>query len=261
MKELILITFTLIHFLVSAQETTLKFQLEKKEVFEKVEFIGVDNFDYHYSLKENTITKIGRSKIYEYNNIQLGNVFSVDMTNALKVVVFYKDQNTVVILDNTLSEIAQINFNLLNDFRKINYASSAFDNNIWLYNELTQELELFDFIEIKTKTRTVPIKDNPIFQGSNYNYCWLGTNTNIFCINPYGSIVIELTNSSYESIALFKNNLLLLKENKLHYLSQNNVLSEIEIPEEINIEDFSINNETLYIYDGDYLHHLKLIKP
>ena len=43
--------------------------------------------------------------------MQLGEISSIDAFNALKTTVFYRDFNTVIILDNRLSEIMKIDFN------------------------------------------------------------------------------------------------------------------------------------------------------
>ena len=46
----------------------------------------------------------------EYKNISLGKITKVDLQNPLKIVLFYENFNTAVLLDNQLNETQKINF-------------------------------------------------------------------------------------------------------------------------------------------------------
>jgi hypothetical protein len=251
--------FSLFVFLLSAQNDSLQFDFVSKKKMTIDRFIGVDNFDNLYTLKNNVITKNGAYKNYEYINIQLGDVHHVDITNPLKIVVFYKDQNSVIMLDNTLSEILVVNFNQTAVFRKVVHVSAAFDNSIWIYNELNQQLERYNYIEDKTVVNTLPFSSSILLQGSNYNYCWIITATTIECYNPYGSNVNTFKNDAFEKMHLYRNNVLLVKQNQLFYLNTKNNINKVKTPIEITLQDFSITNESLYIYDSEFLYQFKLI--
>ncbi|NQY04974.1 MAG: hypothetical protein HRT68_01925 [Flavobacteriaceae bacterium] len=260
MKRVVFLIFLFFQLHLVAQQDSLQFNYDKKVLLETEHFIGTDNFDYTYTLSNNVIEKKGRQREYVYNNIQLGEVEHVDITNPLKIVAFYKEQNAVVILDNTLSEITIINFNSTEEFKKVNQATSAFDNNIWVFNEITQQLELYDYIEGNTLISSLPFDETTEDQKSNYNYCWLITKSTIYCYNAYGSIVSEIKNDGFTNIKMHRNNAILFKEDSLSYLSNIDNIEKIELVPQISIKDFSINNETLYIYDGEFVHHFKLLK-
>ena len=109
------------------------------------ELVAIDNFDEIFYIKNNAFV-VGRKLGYlEYSNVQLGKITSANTFNPLKINLFYKDFNTVIILDNRLAEIFKIDFNQTQTYRNVTYISAGNDNTIWIYNQDTQQLELFDF--------------------------------------------------------------------------------------------------------------------
>lgn len=106
-----------------------------------------DNLGNIYLLSSaNQIKKVNQKgdSIAVYNDVKrYGNVFSIDATNPLKVLVYYKDFATVVALDRLL------NVRNIIDFRKQNIlqvtaVTSSYDNNIWLFDELDSKLKKVD---------------------------------------------------------------------------------------------------------------------
>ncbi|MDX1783719.1 MAG: hypothetical protein R3361_06135, partial [Aequorivita vladivostokensis] len=79
--------------------------LESKVPFGADRFIGFDNYKNSYFIKDSVIHKQGPDGNFLFNDLQLGRITSVDIINPLKVVVFFQDTNTVVMLDNKLNEI------------------------------------------------------------------------------------------------------------------------------------------------------------
>jgi hypothetical protein len=102
-----------------------------------------DKFGCAYVVTEkNTLTKFcpDSSKPRNYNVLRYGKISSVDVSNALKILVFYKDFATIAVLDNTLSEQSIINLRKLN-ILQVGAVCLALDNNIWIYDELEYRLK------------------------------------------------------------------------------------------------------------------------
>ncbi len=106
-----------------------------------------DNLGNIYLLNsDNQIKKINEKgdSIAVYNDVKrYGKIFSIVATNPLKVLVFYKDFSTIVILDRLLNKRASI------DLRKQNIlqakaVTNSYDNNIWIYDELDSKLKKID---------------------------------------------------------------------------------------------------------------------
>jgi hypothetical protein len=211
-----------------------------------------------YYFNNDTLFANGAFGNLEYSNLQLGNISSVNAFNPLRICLFYDDFNSVIILDNRLAEIKKIDFNVLKPFRDISHISVAYDNDLWLYNINTQQLELFNYKTNKTKLKTLPLEGNVLSMTSNYNYCWLLTSEFIYKYSYFGTLLYKERNNGYEAIKTDGNTIYLLKNNTLFYrLNSQDDYIEIDIPE-LLIKQFFVTNETLYIYDGKNLNQYQL---
>jgi len=221
--------------------------------------VGIDNFGILYYLNNNIFYKKAEDKTLNYHNIQLGNVTCVNTFNSLKINVFYKDFNTVIILDNRLAEIHKLDFNTLQPYKNVTHVSTGNDTTIWIYNQNTQQLELYDFKTNKSRATTLPILSEVYDLKSNYNVCWLLTKDTIYKFNYFGSLLLKLKNNGYTSLKENNGNIYLKKENELFYLKkESDTIVKIKTPE-LLIKQFFVTNETLYIYDEEFLHEYQLI--
>ncbi|UKM64486.1 hypothetical protein GSB9_01035 [Flavobacteriaceae bacterium GSB9] len=256
MKQLIYLTL----FLVTAAFSQEKVEatLTNSNELKADTLVSVDDFATTYYTSNNVFYKKYGAKIITYNNLQLGDIFSANVFNPLKINLFYKDFNTIIILDNRLAEIFKIDFNTVSPYKNVSQVSTGFDNTIWIFNQDQQKLELFDYKTQTTRAQTAPVESMVLDLKSNYNYCWLLTKNHLFVFNYFGALVSKTENSGYTSIEIFKEGCLLKKNNTLYYLKHNlKTPTEIKIPN-LMIHGFSVTNETLYIYDNKNLHKLQL---
>jgi hypothetical protein len=76
-----------------------------------------------------------------FNNVRkFGKVYSLDVSNPLKVLLYYRDFGTVVILDrflNTRSVLDLRKQNLL----QVKAIGQSYDNNIWIFDEIENKLK------------------------------------------------------------------------------------------------------------------------
>lgn len=131
----------------------------------EIDTLGSDIFSATYTLENNILYKTTDQETYNYQNLALGNVTSVDFVNTLEIVVFYADFNAVVILDNRLNQIHELRF-----IPNILFVNKGIVNTIWRYNETAQVLELYDY-KLKKVTSSSPVIANfvPIEMKSNFN--------------------------------------------------------------------------------------------
>lgn len=108
---------------------------------------AVDNLGYAYLLYTNgQVKKLSPQgdSIAVFNDLRrFGSLYSVDVSNPLKVLLFYKDFGTVVVLDRFLNIRNTIDLRKLNIFQAKSVAQ-AFDNGIWVYDELDGKLKRLD---------------------------------------------------------------------------------------------------------------------
>jgi len=81
------------------------------------------------------------TKTSTYSNYNLGELSTIDVTNPHKILLFYKEQQTIVLLDNSLTELGKILFDNKSYFSAIGFAN---DGNIWLYDSFLSKLKKID---------------------------------------------------------------------------------------------------------------------
>jgi len=72
-------------------------------------------------------------------------------------------------------------------------------------------------------------------------------------INYNGTIISELKNLGFNKVNFFKNNLLLNGSNNIYLFNIEDSAFQKINSEKLFIKDFFVINETLYIYDEDFL--------
>ncbi|WP_136483017.1 hypothetical protein [Cognatitamlana onchidii] len=220
--------------------------------------ISFDNFGRAYFIKDNVFYIKTSPVNLSYNNFQLGNLTSINTFNPLKINLFYKDFNTVIILDNRLAEIYKIDFNRMSPYINVSHVSTGNDNTLWVFNQDLQRLELFDYKSQTTRAQIVPVQSYPLDLVSNFNYCWLLTEKYLFMYNYFGRLVKKIENNGYTEISQYNENVILKKNDKLYYLGKNeDIIRQIQTPN-LSINAFFVTNETLYIYNDETLQQYQL---
>jgi hypothetical protein len=79
-----------------------------------------------------------------FNDVKkYGNPGFIDVSNPLKILVYYPNFSTVVILDRLLTFRNSINFRKANIF-SVKTLATSYDNNIWLFDEQDFKLKKID---------------------------------------------------------------------------------------------------------------------
>ncbi|MHA4808350.1 hypothetical protein ACX0G9_09580 [Flavitalea flava] len=104
----------------------------------------VDNLGNIYLLsKENQLKKVNANgdSLAVFNEVRrYGKIWSVDATNPLKLLIYYREFTMIIELDRFLNIINTI------DLRKLNILQAkavglSYDNNVWVYDELDAKLK------------------------------------------------------------------------------------------------------------------------
>jgi len=242
----------LIHTTIFSNEDQLVLKLSSKIVVKNKVIKRVDNLNNLYYIKNNELIKTSKEKTSFYRNDFYSNISSIDVKNSLKIKLFYENFNTLIILDNKLSKISKINFNLIEPGKIISKISASNDNNIWIYNELNSKLELFNYINKKIKVVNSEISGEVISLVSNYKYCWVLTDTHIFKFNYFGSLINKIKVSNIQQIEFFNNTLIFERDNELYYYSKDFLTENKFDIGNLLIKDFFVTNQSLYIYDSEH---------
>ena len=250
-------TFLFLSLSICAQETIETSVINQKKV-DMETLVSINNFETLFYLKNNVLHEKNNLKTNNYSNLQLGKIHSANTFNPLKINLFYKDFNTVIILDNRLAEIYKIDFNNLPSYKNVSKITTGSDNTIWVFNQDLQLLELYDYKANIIRAKTLPVKSTILDLKSNYNYCFLLTTNFLYIYNYFGSLISKHKNDGFTVIEETNENLILKKENKLFYLKKDTGNIVPILTQNFLINQFFVTNETLYIYDNVTLQELQL---
>lgn len=107
----------------------------------------VDNLDNIYLLNEgNQLKKLYASgdSAGVFNDVRkYGKLTYMDVSNPLRVLLYYKDFSTVVVLDRFLNIRNTIDLRKQNIFQ-VQAIGLSYDNNIWVYDEFENKLKKID---------------------------------------------------------------------------------------------------------------------
>jgi len=254
MKQLLIIFNFFIITSIFAQN--YKVQYVKKTTLNAENFYGVDLFDNIYYIKNNVLFKSNPKITYQYHNLALGNICSISIYNPLEIVVFYKDFNTVIILDRTLNEVQKITF--LN--KNITLVAKAGKNELWLYNADEQQLELYNYKTDTTIGKTQPYSIlNPIQLKGTTNFAWVQTKSNKLDVyNNYGSLVNSY-HLKFDDFDLINNQNVLFRNNNSYYFNDNKTTSILlKVP--FSIQSSSFANNKLYVFYKKQIFIYELLK-
>lgn len=144
-RTTILATLLLSCMLASAQQprTDSVFALSKSIPGLFTDFT-IDNLGNLYLVNQTgQIKKIGPAgdSIAVFNNVrQYGKIYLMDVTNPLKLLLYFKDFGTIVILDRFLNTRGTIDLRRQQLFQ-VRAIGQSYDNNIWVFDELENKLK------------------------------------------------------------------------------------------------------------------------
>jgi len=146
MKKLTTILIMLLFCAISNAQSDTSFTLAGSIKGDIVSFT-VDNLDNIYILnRRNQVKKlsINGDSLAVYNDVKkFGQATLIDVSNPLKLLMYYRDYATVVVLDRFLNAVNVIDLRKQNIFQ-VKAIGQSYDNKIWLYDELEGNLKKID---------------------------------------------------------------------------------------------------------------------
>lgn len=142
-KRLIILIISGFLFLGANAQTDTIFRIQKTYPGDVTDF-SIDNFGNIFILYQNgQLKKLNPNgdSLAVFNDVRrYGKPFSIDVTNPLKILLYYKDFSTIVILDRLLNSRATIDLRRLNLYQ-VKAIGQSYDNNIWIFDELESKLK------------------------------------------------------------------------------------------------------------------------
>ncbi len=224
-------------------------------------YFGTDVLGFDYFAKNNVLYKQKETATWEYKNLGLGQIHSIDFINPLKVLVFYKDFNTAVLLDNKLSEISKMALTDLGIIAQT--CSMAAQNQFWIYDSLTNKLLLLNYINRKTHTINQSFAGDFIYVLSNYNYWYRITAKNeIYAYDNYGKVSLKGVLPEFDKIIMTDSGQIIFSLNDNLYLYQNNDTEPLLLfSHSQKIKSFDFKNGVLMLSTQNNIENYNLKLP
>jgi hypothetical protein len=216
MRTIFIACFILLSESVTRSQSESSFVLSKTIEADIVDFT-VDNLGNIYLLnKDNQLKKIDSKldSVAVYNAVsRYGNVYFVDATNPLKILLYYKDFLTIVAVDRFLNILNTIDLRSLNIYQ-VRAIGLAYNNNIWLYDELDATLKQYDdFGNLVSQTTdfrqlfdTLPDPSTIVDQGD-FVYLY-DSARGVYVFDHYGSLKYHLQLKDWLDFTVIEKNLM-----------------------------------------------------
>lgn len=224
----------------------------------------VDNLDNIYLLgSTNQLKKLDNNgdSVAIFNDVKkFGKATLVDVSNPLKVLLYYQDFATIVVLDRF--------FNIRNtiDLRKQNILQvraigQSYDNKIWVYDEVENKLkkidedgnlllETPDFRQLFSKTPS----PQEIYDQDQYVYLYDSAQA-VFVFDYYGALKNKILISGWDNFKVVGKYIFGSKGNKLfRYDIRSFRIDEWDMPETLRgSRAFNFSNTRLYALKKDVI--------
>jgi hypothetical protein len=199
-----------------------------------------------------------------FNDVKkYGNPSLLDVSNPLKVLLYYKNFSTVVMLDRLLSLRNSINLRQNNIF-SVKAIATSYDNNIWLFDEQDYKLKKIDetgkLLQESTDWRLI-MNEAPSPQSiiDNNNFVYIYDSAKGFYIfDYYGTFKNNLPFLNWTNIAVANGYLTGFTKNQLHsYQLQSLNEKTYRVPsffdqyisaKAMNGKLYVLKNEGLFVY-------------
>lgn len=226
-------------------------------------FLGYDQFGFYYSIKNNVLSKSKKGESFEYKNISLGKPTKIDIQNPLKIILFYENFNTIILLDNQLSETQKINLSE-NDVPIMATATGiASGNRLWIYNSLTQQIGLFDYLKNTFQTTTPAFQGNIKYYQTDFNtFQWIDNNLNWFSCDVFGKTTNLGRVADFDQAQITTNQSIIFSKGEKLYVQdfKTSTIAPIENVEK-SFKNFYYKDQILSIFTNQGISNYKISIP
>ena len=245
---------------VFAQEQKIEAKLISVQKIDMDVFVGFDGMGNLYYIKNNIFHKKNERELWQYKNVSLGKITKVDFQNQLKIMLFYENFNTVILLDNQLNETQKINFSENEIPILVSAIGIASQNRLWIYNSLTQQIGLFDYLKNTFQSITPSFEGNLKYYESDFNtFQWIDDKKNRFSCDVFGKITARGKSPDFEQIQVVANQeIFFSKEGKLFLqdLSKNTIYTIENVDK--SFKNFYYKDQILSIFTDQGITNYKI---
>ena len=203
-------------------------------------YMNVDVLDNIYLITAgNQLKKLNSNgdSLAVFNDVKkYGNPSYIDVNNPLKILVYYKNYSTVVVLDRLLTQRNTINLRKQNIF-SVKAIATSYDNNIWVFDEQDLKLKkineegslIQESSDMRQLTDSVP-SPQQIIDIDDQVYLY-DDKKGFYIFDHYGALKNTIPFLNWSDIAISGNRMMGFSERKLYSYQLNSLnLKTYQLP-------------------------------
>lgn len=216
-----------------------------------------DNIGNSYFVRGDEVRKFNQNgeQLKAYSNKTLGKIASVDASNPLRTLVFYKDQATIIILDDLLSQ----NGDAINleeyGLEQSDLICNSFNNGIWFFNRQNMELIRLDetykpVVNTGNLNRLLGVEMKPVCMTEHNGYLYLNNpDEGIMIFDMYGTFYKTLPIKDTYHFQVKEHEVFYYVDNELHSYHMKDLVNKgLKLP---GAEDVRIEKENYFVFYKD----------
>jgi hypothetical protein len=227
-------------------------QKEYKEIEIVADYICTDHLGYLYIVDGNTLLKCDSlgNELFSYSNLQYGNISSIDVSNPLKILLFFRDFSSVIYLDNSLAPQSDM-IHLQEISNNLKDVCTSYDNALWIYDAMDSQLIRYDKKLRKTASSgnlaLLLNKEITVFALQEVaNKVYISAADGIYVFDRYAAFLRYYPFENPSCLAVMNNSLFFLQNQ--NYIRYNMLSLEKEILDFSNFNPKCISFGTSFIY-------------
>lgn len=246
----------------SAQDTT---QVPKKVwkqdtiIRGDFDFFHVDMIGNVYTIKGDVINKFNSygDTLFTQSIKFFGEITALDVGQSFKPVLFFRDQQALVYLDNTLSKNSEIALEEKNLYLVELVALSYSQNTTWMFDQsnsalIKMDVNLNEVARIDNLAQQLNQEIHPTFlQEFNDKLYMNNPEEGILVFDLFGTFlnILPIKNATYMDVD--NNNVYYVKDNQLNVYNQKTFEeTKIEVPVD-SLKGFGVSKNKFYFHDQD----------
>lgn len=232
----------------------------------KASKIYIDDFDNLYITSENSLVKYNSTgkELFFFDSPYDGNISLIDLKNPMKVLVFFKNQNKLIFLDNQLSIIAnEILLENINIYGEV-LICTAQSGGFWILDILNKSLikYSYDFKEIFRK-ELFEIKGTPDYMIAEDNSLFIKTRNNIvFVYDNLGNFNFKIEKKIVSDFLINRTIFHFFNQKTNALISYNYETGDsalINLPDTIKIKEAILSPHYIYFNDENKVYISEIV--
>jgi hypothetical protein len=224
------------------------------------ELFTTDKLGNCYVYRNNLLIKMTSEgkNVGQFTSYDSGTLYSIDASDPMQILLFFKDFNQIVILDSKLNPIGNPLYLDKIGFSSVSAVCKSKQFAIWFYDEFENKLihygfnpkgiiQTFNFDKYGKRLSSVHFmieSGGEIYLKDNEQHIWV--------FDQYGGVLNELEVKAGSNYQIFNKSIVFHNKHKLfNYNFNENTLDSLEIPGFSKFDNLRIENRQIYVLNSD----------